>query len=141
MAGSLLSERAVSVSGRAVSVSWTSPAGVSCAGSREPSAPSLQMAGPWRRRARSWAVCAWETATGKRRHRLPASEDGALALAFAPDGRRLAGSAEDGILRLWDTATGRQLHRVETLSPFTEALAFTPDGRAITCWDEGGELS
>jgi WD40 repeat protein len=42
-----------------------------------------------------------------------------IALAFAPDGRRLATAGEKGQLRVWDTSSGRQ----QLAIPFTTALA------------------
>jgi WD40 repeat protein len=76
-----------------------------------------------------------DTATGKELHRWRADRE-AVRFAFAPDGRALATTAQNGI-RLWDAQTGRRL------DPFTEPLVradrivFSPDGKFIAVVDAG----
>ena len=42
---------------------------------------------------------------------LPAFENGVLALKFAPDGRLLAASSRDGIVKIWELPSGKlRLH-------------------------------
>jgi hypothetical protein len=54
-----------------------------------------------------------------------------LGIAFAPDGRELAGLGADGKVRLWDCATGegRLLH--ERSAGHATAFAFAPDGETV----------
>jgi WD40 repeat protein len=68
----------------------------------------------------------------------------AVAVAFSPDGTRLASASYDHMVRVWDVLTGRTLH---TLSGHTEqvlAVAFGSDGarlasagidKTIRLWD------
>jgi hypothetical protein len=99
-----------------------------------------------------WALCVWDTATGKELHRatgevwmgnVPQDFDRYLAdYALSPDGTRLLtlcsepGQEKAGapttlrLVSLWDVATGRALWRVEAEARFT-ASAFSPDGRTV----------
>ncbi|MGW7387067.1 WD40 repeat domain-containing protein [Streptomyces sp. NPDC054794] len=54
-----------------------------------------------------------------------------MSVAFSPDGRTLASSGDDGVVRLWDVPTG---HLRRTLTGHTNtvrSLAFSPDGRSL----------
>jgi WD40 repeat protein/tRNA A-37 threonylcarbamoyl transferase component Bud32 len=53
-----------------------------------------------------------------------------LALAFSPDGRRLAAGELDAI-RLWDVATGKELSTLHGGLASVFALAFSRDGRQL----------
>jgi WD40 repeat protein/tRNA A-37 threonylcarbamoyl transferase component Bud32 len=70
------------------------------------------------------------------------------ALAFSPDGRRLASAAgyEEKDIRLWDVAVGHEIGRLQGHSAFVSSLLFWPDGKrlasssadqTIRIWDVG----
>jgi WD40 repeat protein len=55
-----------------------------------------------------------------------------LAVALAPDGKRLACGTGDGEIYLWEVATGKQLFRVQQKSrDRVWSLAFSPDGTTL----------
>jgi WD40 repeat protein len=50
------------------------------------------------------------------------------AVAFSPDGRRLACGGEDRSILLWDVEAGRRVRTIDGLDSEVAALAFSPDG-------------
>lgn len=80
----------------------------------------------------------WDTTTGKQRV-LADDEKQAVALALAPDGKRLASSSYGKGTCVWDVATGALLWRQPKYN--AEAMAFTPDGRRLIASPGGGQLA
>jgi WD40 repeat protein len=64
------------------------------------------------------------------RHRGPAR-----AVAFAPDGKTLATSGDDALIRLWDLRTGRQTAACPGPANVWGVLAVLPDGRHAFWFD------
>jgi RNA polymerase sigma factor (sigma-70 family) len=77
------------------------------------------------------SIRVWGPGTNREPRRLGENLDRTWALAFSPDGRRLASSGQDRVLRIWDVGTGREVARVEGLDDQAFALAFAPDGKTI----------
>jgi WD40 repeat protein len=57
--------------------------------------------------------------------------DVVYAVAFHPDGTRLASAARDGAIWLWDVARGEEVVRLPGHKGFVWSLAFSPDGATL----------
>jgi WD40 repeat protein/serine/threonine protein kinase/Tfp pilus assembly protein PilF len=72
----------------------------------------------------------WEVATGHKRFTLEGPESIVWALAFSPDGRRLAAVDQVGGVRVWDVSDGRLVAAWEGPQGVFQ-LAFSPDGTRL----------
>jgi len=61
------------------------------------------------------------------------------AVAFSPDGRRVATASQDGRAKVWDPATGECIYTVFAHHWGVPAVAFSPDGGKLLTGDEGYE--
>jgi WD40 repeat protein len=63
-----------------------------------------------------------------------------VALAFSPDGKRLAGVGlgRGSELRVWDAATGQELFSAREATSMLRGVAFSPDGKRLAAWGGGG---
>jgi WD40 repeat protein len=56
---------------------------------------------------------------------------GVTAVAFSPDGQRLASASADQTVRLWDPKTGATAQTLEGHTDWVIAVAFSPDGQRL----------
>ena len=56
---------------------------------------------------------------------------GVLAVAWSPDGRRIASGSTDETVQVWDASNGGNVHTYRGHSSSVQAVAWSPDGRRI----------
>ena len=79
-----------------------------------------------------------DTATGNRLVQLQGHTDSVTALAFTPDGQRLARASADQTIRLWDLTRGQEVLTLHGHTDKVTALAFSPDGKHLASGCEDG---
>lgn len=79
--------------------------------------------------------------------------DAVYAVAFSPDGKRVASAAGDRTVKVWNTKTGKRIYTLSESTAELYAVAFSPDGKRIAAggvdktlrvWnvtDSGGKLT
>jgi len=72
----------------------------------------------------------WDVSSGKRRTGFKVSSP-VTSLAFSPDGKTLAVSSRDRVIRLWDPATGKEGKELAGHLSFVNSIAFSPDGKKL----------
>jgi WD40 repeat protein len=79
-------------------------------------------------------VLLWETATGRIRHELQGE-----AVAFRPDGKVLATTAQDKI-HLWSVPGCEKIRTYRLPGSVTQTVAFSPDGRTLAAGNHNGTV-
>src|SRR5207249_10324483 len=59
------------------------------------------------------------------------------AVAYSPDGSRLASAGQDSLVKVWDMANGRELAVFRGHSEPVRAIAFSPDSKHLASAGEG----
>jgi eukaryotic-like serine/threonine-protein kinase len=83
----------------------------------------------------------WDVTTGTAIGALRGHEGPVSALAYSPDGKRLASGSADKTVRLWDRASGKEAAVLRGHEKPIEWLTYSPDGQRICSLDgESGRL-
>jgi WD40 repeat protein len=64
----------------------------------------------------------------------------AIMVAFSPDGKLLASSGNDNLVRIWDPQTGREVRRLEGHTHFVNTVTFAPDGKTLASGSADGTI-
>ena len=71
---------------------------------------------------------------------IPAHEAPVYALAFSPDGTKLASAGADQSIAIWDTDTWTLSLRIKSDSAAIHALSFSPDGSILAAGSDNGTV-
>jgi hypothetical protein len=78
--------------------------------------------------SQDYRVCVWHATRGELRREFAGHAGAVVAVAIAPDGRRVLSGSADRTVRLWDCDTGRQLCCFRGHDGIVTSVAFAPDG-------------
>lgn len=88
---------------------------------------------PAGRRVAAGALNLWDLTTGQKEPRTHPGRP-RYGIVFSPDGRRIASTGTDGLVRVYDTSTGLELLTlVASDTRPGHRLAFSPDGARLVC--------
>jgi WD40 repeat protein len=73
----------------------------------------------------------WEVATGKPLVTFAGHDGAVYAVAFSPDGRRIATASSDETARVWDAASGAAVVTMAGHFEAVQDVAFSPDGTRL----------
>jgi WD40 repeat protein/tRNA A-37 threonylcarbamoyl transferase component Bud32 len=76
-------------------------------------------------------VCLWDLATGKEVRRFKGHTHLVNSAVVSPDGKTLATTSEDHMVKLWDMDSGRVLHSLRGHAHWPVQAAFSPDSKQV----------
>lgn len=80
----------------------------------------------------------WSLESGQSVRSLGAFADRAAAIAYAPDGQKIAIGDVSGGVRIWDVSTGQAVHSLKAHSATIHRLAYSPDGKLLALASHDG---
>ena len=82
----------------------------------------------------------WNVADGKELRKSQGHGASVYAVAFSPDGTKLASGSVDKTIRIWNVADGKELHKLDGHPDDIYAIAFSPDGKRLASVGYGGNI-
>jgi WD40 repeat protein/tRNA A-37 threonylcarbamoyl transferase component Bud32 len=85
-------------------------------------------------------VKAWDLKSGKELWSAAVKFGAIYVLAFAPDGKTVAGVSLDGNLRIWEAATGKERPVLKGRTSWVAWVAYTPNGKTLASTSTDGTI-
>ncbi len=85
-------------------------------------------------------LCAVDLMTGETHYSIERHKGTVTEITFSPDGKLVAGSSRDGIVRLWDFPGLRRKGTFRGHSGYVTSAAFTPDQRTLATASNDGTV-
>jgi WD40 repeat protein len=96
--------------------------------------------GKWTNLYHQNEVPLWDLTTGQLAYTLRGHTDNVHAVAFSPDGQRLATVSRDGTIHLWDLSTGLETLTLKGHRGSVLDVAFDREGRRLATGGEDGKV-
>jgi WD40 repeat protein/serine/threonine protein kinase len=82
----------------------------------------------------------WNTATGTERITLRGHKRYVIAIAYSPDGKRIASGGQDKTIKIWNVITGNELMTLRGHKSKVTSVSFSPDGKKIVSGSGDGTV-
>jgi len=86
------------------------------------------------------SIQVWDVSTGQTLLTYKGSSGQAYALAWSPDGKRIASGGDDSIVRVWDASTGQTFLQYRGQNDVIFKVAWSPDGTMIASASADGTV-